>query len=228
MHLFSRDPDARTLAEHILRQPHPMETLFLVLKELQPGMRRWFVKSAYADISGRHFTGVSIADTLWADIYLPGDILIFSTRAPSIGDVIEYGLRIEQDEYETLFGQVTALDFRNGVVSVVDLYEKNWELNISPRHVIAVLDRVIPFGTEEWDRMVDFFGIDVSRQELIIQTRMNIECLEIIERFYNKEENLNKLKRRLAAIEAKPDRRRTSPHHPGRDRSASGDTSGNP
>lgn len=203
-----------------------METLFTILKELQPGMRRWFAKSAYADIAGRHFTGVTIADTLWADIYLPGDILVFSTRTPSIGDVIEYGLRIERDEYETLFGLVTALDFRNGIVSVVDLYEKNWEMNISPRHVIAVLDRVITFGTEEWERMVDFFSIDVSRQELIHQTRMNIECLETIERFYNKEENLNKLKRRLEAIEAKPERRRTGRHQECRERSTSGNTTG--
>ena len=210
---FLRGTDARTLAEKILRQPQPMETLFRIIEELQPGMRRWFVKSAYADISGRHFTGVTIADTLWADIYLPGDILVFSTRTPSIGDIIEYGLRIERDEYETLFGMITDLDFKNGMISVVDLYEKNWELNISPQHVIAVLDRVIPFGTEEWDRIVQFFSIEVTRQELVHCTRMNIECLEAIERFYNKEENLKKLKKRLEAIEARQDRRWTETRH---------------
>jgi hypothetical protein len=214
---FLRGTDAKTLAGKILRQPHPMETLFRIMEELQPGMRRWFVKSAYADMSGRHFTGVTIADTLWADIYLPGDVLVFSTRTPSIGDIIEYGLRIERDEYETLFGMITDLDFRNGLISVIDLYEKNWELNITPQHVIAVLDRVILFGTDEWDRIVDFFSIEVSKQELVHITKNNIKCLENIEIFYNKDENLEKLKKRLEAIEARRDWRwtHTKHHHSG-------------
>lgn len=213
MGFFLRGTDARTLAEKILGQPHPMETLFQIMEELQPGMRRWFVKSAYADIAGRHFSGVTIADTLWADVYLPGDILVFSTRTPSIGDIIEYGLRIERDEYETLFGMITDLDFKQGIIGVVDLYEKTWELNITPRHVIGVLDRAVPFGTEEWDRIVAFFGIEVTRQELAHITKMNIECLEGIERFYNKEENLKKLNKRLEAIESRPDRRRKDVEH---------------
>ncbi len=116
---------------------------------------------------------------------------------PKPGDIVQYNFRYQDTrEYGSKLCKVLNVDFKKSMMSVQDLLDPEGVWTAGIYNVLYILDRVVPYGTSEWEELVDTLRIDYNNSEIKEWINKSIEFIENND-FYQKEKTIMMLKERL-------------------------------
>jgi len=189
------------IAEKILSQQDRLGILLRILEKLPPFLVDWLAGVIKVSISTKNWVEIGISNIICSGLYLPGDIVIRNSRDPKVGDIVEVDYRIsDKDEYGSGVVKVLNINFKGGTLNVQNLFDPNVKGVLATNNVICVVDKVIEYGTPEWKKIVNTFNIVYNITDIENCVKKQIEVVEKIEKFHDKENNLKKLNERLKIV----------------------------
>jgi hypothetical protein len=185
----------KNIAAAILNQPDRMNVLLGILDQLPPQLVEWFAGEVKSHDYIKNHAEIEVADTLFSGIYYPGDIIIKNNGEPKVGSIVRIAMRSSDGGYYIDYVRIKKINIKKGNLEFENLFDKEGSGIMGPLNIVHILDRVIRFGTPEWDTLVEIFNLQINKNELISSIEDDIEYLNKTE-FHDKEENLEKLKKR--------------------------------
>lgn len=189
----------KQIAEKILSQQDRLLTLENILNNLPSGLSEWFIERLRWTRLTKNYIEVDIANTLYSQLFLPGDIIVKRNRDPKIGDVVEIGQRID-DNYLVIMVRILKVNLKEGTLYVQSITDPDSKGTIGIGNVIYVLDKVIEYESQEWKKVAKTFDMECDLDDVKSWVKQQIEYLEKTENFHDKENNLKKLNDRLKLI----------------------------
>jgi len=192
---------AKNMAAKILRDSDTLSALIEFMDQLPPLLVETYMKIAKSEECRENSAEIEVSDRIYSGITYPGDILIKKNREPKVGDVLFISLKSkEEGKYYTDCVIVKKINIKDGSLKVQNVEDKEQVGLVSPLSILCVLERVVRFGTAEWDALVEMFKIRPDREELKENIKDGIEFVKSSD-FYEKEKNLKALTNRLKAVE---------------------------
>lgn len=189
------------IAEQIMNQNDRLTTLFNILNRLPRNLVEWTIGIASMSSKTKSYVGIDIATTFFSDIFIPGDLVVIKNRDPKIDDIIRICFKnIDNNIYENAFVKVKKVDFKNGTLTVESPITPESRGSVRVNNIIYIVDKVIPFGTEEWNRTVKALKITYDLDDIQLWLKQSIEYIEKASTFYNKDTNLKKLNERVKLV----------------------------
>jgi len=193
-------PASKEIAEKILAQEDRLGALMDIMYKLPNELVLWLAGWLKSETSTRSYVEIDIADSVNAPLIYTGDLVIKKHTNPKPGDMVQYNFRFQDSgEYGSRLCKVLSVDFKKSFMSVQDLLvpEETW--GAGTYNVLYIIDRVIPYGTKEWEELVDLLRIDYNNSEIKSWLNKSIDFIEKND-FYQKEKTTKLLMERLEYV----------------------------
>jgi len=200
---FESKKEEEEIASTILEKEDRLEFLFKIMGELPSELVGWFISRLSTISSSSGYAEIDFVKTVdmgWNAF--PGDLVIKKNRDPKVNDIVEIVVKGEKD-YVVLTTKVLKINIKEGTLFVVNNVDSDSKGNISVANVMRIIDKVIPYNSSEWKKLVNIFELDYSTDEFEEWTKESIESVKKSENFYQKENTLKKLEDRLKEVKKK-------------------------
>jgi len=188
------------IAQKILSQEDRFLFLFEILEKLPLELVKWLVSWIKSQSTTKSYVEIDISQSVHFPI-ITGDLVIRKHRNPKVGDIVELSLRYQNSEiYGSEICRVISVDFKNSILVVEDIIEPKRTWNAGVYNILCIIDKVIPFGTVEWETSVKILNMEYHYSEIKTWLTRSFEFVENTADFYQKEEILNQLKERLELV----------------------------
>jgi hypothetical protein len=191
------DELAKQIADTILNKTDRISILFNIFNNLPTELINWFLGMAKNRALSNSHIEIDLANyvDLGANSF-PGDLVIRKNRDPKIEDVVELCSRDGNGYFEAT-AKVKKINIKDGTVVVYDSLNPDHKGEVSLSSIITVVDKVIQYQTDEWERMINTLNIEYEEDEIIKWLSNQITFINKTENFANKENVLKKLEERI-------------------------------
>jgi hypothetical protein len=190
------------IAEKILSQDGFI-SLHEIFAELPATLGEWFINARKAAMSGESYTEVDITDSLSvATGELPGDIVVRKSRDPRVGDKVRMYTRSEEG-YSVQTVVVKKINLKDNTLFVQDLLDEDVQGSVSVANIVYVIDKVIPYNSVEWKKVVQTLDIPVDLDAVLQSAKATEEYLKENKEFYERDKQLKRVAERIAQLKHK-------------------------
>ncbi len=204
MGFFGGEPedDAQNIANRILGKEDRMKVIFEIFNKLPEDLVEWVTNILKLQGKSKGYSEVDLATTTHSTMWLPGDLIIRKNRDPKIGDIVEAAQRFGET-YQIVIVKVLKLNVKDGTIYVQNIIDSEGKGLIAAGAVISVIDKIIKYNSQEWNKLIQILNIDYDKDEIISWIKNNIENLKETKEFHDKDNNLKKLDNRLKELKQK-------------------------
>lgn len=186
------------IVQKILSQSDRLSVLMEIAYKLPTELVMWFEGWLKSETSSKNYVEVDISSTVNAPIILTGDLVIKKHTNPKPKDIVQLNYRLpESSDYDSRLCKVLSVDFKKSTLTVEDIIDPKISWTPGVNNVLYIIDKVIPYGTDEWKKLVQILNIEYNNSEIKAWITKSIEFIEKAEKFYEQEKTLKGLKERL-------------------------------
>ncbi len=197
-----QQPASDEIVQKILNQPDRLGILMEIMGKLPTELVIWLEGWLKSETSTRSYVEIDISNVVNAPLIYTGDLVVKKHTNPKAGDIGQFNFRLEgSTEYGSSICKVLSVDFKKSIMVVQDILNPDISWTAGVHNVLYVIDRVIPYGTDEWEELVQILKIDYNNSEIKSWINKSVEFVENAKDFYQKEKTLKLLKERLEYVD---------------------------